>query len=215
MLQFPSTRPATLNRIMLLLCHNFPRVSPSPNSSHFALYRIPLQVRKSTADQFYVTLLTFDELLAVDVSDVVMELLSDTAWYNMHVHVHCMACACRLFRYTCMYAHVSRDGCTCMYMCPGICMYMCPGMGVHVHVSRDGGVAGVREKRNELCQVLQLPVPKLVVSQPWPHLHKHMHVHVTSRPRLQQSESPNLKMNLLATKVCACVCVVCMCECFP
>ena len=41
-----------------------------------------------------MTLVTFDELLAVDVSDVVMGLLSDTAWYNMHVHVHCMACTC-------------------------------------------------------------------------------------------------------------------------
>lgn len=85
-------------------------------------------MRKSTADQFYVTLLTFDDLLAMDVSNVVMGLLSDTAWYNMHVH------------YTAWHVHV------------------------HVCTSRDGAMADVREKRNELCQVLQLPVPKLVVS---------------------------------------------------
>ena len=38
------------------------------------------QVRKTTADQFYVTLVTYDDIIEVDVSDEVIGILSETAW---------------------------------------------------------------------------------------------------------------------------------------
>ena len=39
-----------------------------------------VQVRKSTAEQLYVTLLTFDDLFEAGVSDVVMGVISETTW---------------------------------------------------------------------------------------------------------------------------------------
>lgn len=64
------------------------------------------QVRKTTADQLYITLVTYDDILDAAVSDDVITVLSDTLW--------------------------------------------------------DGDITSVRDHRNRLCDLLRLPVPKLV-----------------------------------------------------
>lgn len=88
LLQFPAVRRSTLIQLMLLLCHAFPKV------------------RKTTADQLYITLVTYDDILDAAVSDDVITVLSDTLW--------------------------------------------------------DGDITSVRDHRNRLCDLLRLPVPKLV-----------------------------------------------------
>ncbi|XP_064407047.1 tubulin-specific chaperone D-like isoform X2 [Halichondria panicea] len=62
LLQFPEVRQATLNHVMILLCHRIPAV------------------RKMTADQLYITLVTFDDIIDTEVMEEVISILSDTAW---------------------------------------------------------------------------------------------------------------------------------------
>lgn len=38
------------------------------------------QVRKTTADQFYITLVTYDDIIEAEVADEVIGILSETAW---------------------------------------------------------------------------------------------------------------------------------------
>ena len=40
----------------------------------------PLQVRKTTADQLYITMVTYDDIIEEHASDGVIAVLSDTAW---------------------------------------------------------------------------------------------------------------------------------------
>lgn len=62
LLQFPSVKEATLHQLMILLGHPYPKV------------------RRNTADQLYVTLLTYDDLISDDIIEQVMSLLSETTW---------------------------------------------------------------------------------------------------------------------------------------
>jgi len=49
---------------MILLCHRM------------------ASFRKTTADQLYITMVTYDDLVAPDVAEDVMTILSDTVWYG-------------------------------------------------------------------------------------------------------------------------------------
>jgi hypothetical protein len=62
LLQFPGVRRSTLNRIMLLLCHRFPRV------------------RRGTADQLYATIVMYEEVVPDEVTAEVSAVLADTKW---------------------------------------------------------------------------------------------------------------------------------------
>ena len=42
----------------------------------FLLY----QIRKTAADQFYITLVTYDDIIDAEVADDVISILSETAW---------------------------------------------------------------------------------------------------------------------------------------
>ena len=70
-----------LNQLMLFLGHTYPRVSdphvPVMQDNYSCVYE---QVRKTTADQMYTVLLTYDELLPEDVLDHVVAVLADTTW---------------------------------------------------------------------------------------------------------------------------------------
>jgi hypothetical protein len=38
------------------------------------------QIRKTAADQFYITLVTYDDIIDAEVADEVISILSETAW---------------------------------------------------------------------------------------------------------------------------------------
>ena len=38
------------------------------------------QIRKTAADQFYITLVTYDDIIDAEVADDVISILSETAW---------------------------------------------------------------------------------------------------------------------------------------
>eukprot|EP00731_Ephydatia_muelleri_P028539 Em0020g183a len=89
LLQFPSIQKSALNQLMLLVC------SPLP------------KVRKTTADQLYITVVTYDDIIPDNVKDDVIALLSETTWDAI------------------------------------------------------GDMGSLQGKRNELCQLLCLPVPRV------------------------------------------------------
>ncbi|XP_031698078.1 tubulin-specific chaperone D-like isoform X2 [Anarrhichthys ocellatus] len=55
-------RKKVLSQLLMLLCHSFP------------------VIRKTTASQMYEMLLTYDDVIELEVLDDVMTLLSDTNW---------------------------------------------------------------------------------------------------------------------------------------
>lgn len=73
---------------MIFLSHGFPKVYMSLGLVTFQERDVggdyqtfsPFQVRKTTADQFYVTLVTYDDIIDADVADEVIGILSETAW---------------------------------------------------------------------------------------------------------------------------------------
>lgn len=71
---------------MLFLGHTYPRVSKPSQlcvcmSVCTCIYVcMCVQVRKTTADQMYTVLLTYDELLPEDILDHVIVVLADTTW---------------------------------------------------------------------------------------------------------------------------------------
>jgi len=56
------TRSKSFQQLSLFLCHKYP------------------QVRKTTADQLYSAVLTYDDILPAERLDDVLALLSDTSW---------------------------------------------------------------------------------------------------------------------------------------
>ncbi|XP_067044336.1 tubulin-specific chaperone D-like [Acropora muricata] len=63
LLQFPGvTRSKSFQQLSLFLCHKYP------------------QVRKTTADQLYSAVLTYDDILPAERLDEVLALLSETSW---------------------------------------------------------------------------------------------------------------------------------------
>ena len=41
---------------------------------------LSFQIRKTAADQFYITLVTYDDIIDAEVADEVIGILSETAW---------------------------------------------------------------------------------------------------------------------------------------
>ena len=90
-------RRETLNQILILLCHHFPTVSTPLSFEMFdtinqtglsilVCYLCVLQVRKTTADQLYITMVTYDDIIDEEVSDDVISILSNTTWSVMQLY---------------------------------------------------------------------------------------------------------------------------------
>lgn len=63
LVQFPGkTRQTSLQRLLILLCHKYPRV------------------RKTTADSLYTALITYDDIAGEESVDEVLSILSETLW---------------------------------------------------------------------------------------------------------------------------------------
>ncbi|XP_028395379.1 tubulin-specific chaperone D-like [Dendronephthya gigantea] len=63
LLQFPgNTRRRCLQRLLILLCHKYPRV------------------RKATADSLYTALITYEDIASEEKMEVVLDTLSETSW---------------------------------------------------------------------------------------------------------------------------------------
>ncbi|CAB3999617.1 tubulin-specific chaperone D-like [Paramuricea clavata] len=63
LLQFPGkTRRRSLQRLLILLCHKYPRV------------------RKATADSLYTALITYDDIASDESVEEVLDILSETLW---------------------------------------------------------------------------------------------------------------------------------------
>lgn len=69
---------------MILLGHSYPKVFKLINFNKLFLINYndpaPPKVRRTTADQLYTTLLTYDDILLDEEAESVMSLLSDVSW---------------------------------------------------------------------------------------------------------------------------------------
>ena len=121
----------------LYLLNSIPSPPPLTSSTCHSICYLHLKVRKTMADQFYLSLLTFDDLVEADSADSVLMIVSDTVWY---VHAY-NVCVLTWYAHACMqvcvlirYAHACRcvcthKVCTCMQgmhmhtVC--VCLYVC------------------------------------------------------------------------------------------
>ena len=92
------------------------------------------QVRRATADQLYVTLLTFDDIFQDEsISEHVAAILSETVWYVGHMlHMHVYTTYIYSI-YICTYVlHIHST--YCMYVLHMYSTYVCTTYVVHMYV---------------------------------------------------------------------------------
>lgn len=126
MVQFTgAVRTQSLIQLSVYLCHRFPKV------------------RKATADQLFTTLMTYSECVPEENTQSVMDLLSETEWYDYLKYI-IFFLALFIFFFN--------------FIFNSIYLYI-----FQIFFSnRDGNIENARVCRNTLCDLIHISKPMLI-----------------------------------------------------